>query len=61
MSEEPKFKQAVRPIMTLIIISTLSAAVLLNLEVPDWYLKWGIIVVSTHYGIRQIEKFFKRK
>ena len=47
--------------MTLIIISTLSAAILLQLDVPDWYLKWGIIVVSTHYGIRQVEKFFIRK
>jgi len=59
---EPSWLRSnVRPIMTLIIIGTLSAAVLLRLDVPDWYLKWGIIVVSTHYGIRQVEKFFNRK
>jgi hypothetical protein len=58
--DEPWLKQHVRPLLTLIIISTLSACVLMDREVPDWYLKWGIIVVSTHYGIRQIEKFFKK-
>ena len=61
--EQPEswLKGNVRPLMTLIIISTLSATVLLKLEVPEWYLKWGVIVVSTHYGIRQVEKFFKKK
>jgi hypothetical protein len=47
--------------MTLIIISSLSLGWLLEIEAPDWYIKWGIIIVSTHYGIRQVEKFFKKK
>lgn len=59
--EESWLKQNVRPILTLIIISTLSLAVLLKLDVPGWYIKWGVIVVSTHYGIRQVEKFINRK
>jgi len=57
---ESWLKQNVRPLLTLIIIATLSAAVLLKLDVPDWYIKWGIIVVSTHYGIRQVEKLIKK-
>lgn len=62
--EEPKLKQIVRPLISLIIIISLSLALFIESKNPqllDRYTIWGGIVVSTYFGIRQIEKYLNRK
>ncbi len=62
--EEPRLKQIVRPLIALIIMITLSVAIFVKAENPqllDRYTIWGAIVVSTYFGIRQIEKYINRK
>ena len=62
--EEPKLKQIVRPLIALIIMLTLSLAIFFkaeNSQLLDRYTIWGAIVVSTYFGIRQVEKFLHRK
>ena len=62
--EEPKLKQIIRPLIALVIIVTLSFALFIETENPvllNRYTIWGGIVVSTYFGVRQIEKYFNRK
>jgi len=62
--DEPKLKQIIRPLISLIIIVALSVALFVpsaNEELLTKYAIWGGIVISTYFGIRQVEKFFNRK
>jgi len=57
-------RQNVRPLIALIIMVTLSLAIFIKSDNPqllDKYAIWGGIVVSTYFGIRQIEKYINRK
>jgi len=61
---EPKLKQIVRPLIALIIMVTLSLSIFVESKNPqllDRYTIWGAIVVSTYFGIRQVEKYINRK
>ena len=54
-------RENVRPMIALIIIVTLSASVILQIDPPAWYQKWGGIIVLSYFGLREWGKFVSRK
>jgi O-antigen/teichoic acid export membrane protein len=54
-------RQIARPVIAIIIMVTLSLTVLLVIDPPQWYIKWGAVVVTFYFLDRTAGRIIDRK